>query len=43
MLDYWGLFDSVSIGASLDASGHKAELMRKGCDWKKLQTTENVC
>ena len=36
VLDYWGLFDSVSIGASLDASGHKAELMRKGCDWKKI-------
>ena len=36
VLDYWGLFDSVSIGASLDASGPKAELMRKGCDWKKI-------
>ena len=36
VLDYWGMFDSVSIGASLDASGARAELMRKGCDWKKI-------
>jgi hypothetical protein len=39
VLDYWGMFDSVSIGASLDASGTRAELMRKGSDWAK--TTAN--
>ncbi len=39
VLDYWGMFDSVSVGASLDASGSRAELMRKGSDWKK--TTDN--
>jgi len=39
VLDYWGMFDSVSIGASLDASGARAELMRKGSDWAK--TTAN--
>ena len=36
VLDYWSMFDSVSIGASLDASGDRAELMRKGCDWDKI-------
>jgi len=39
VLDYWKLFDSVSIGASLDASGARAELMRKGSNWDKI--TEN--
>jgi len=38
VLDYWGMFDSVSVGASLDASGDRAELMRKGCDWNKITT-----
>ena len=36
MLDYCDQFDSVSVGASLDASGDRAELMRKGCDWDKI-------
>ena len=36
VLDYWDQFDSVSVGASLDASGDRAELMRKGCDWDKI-------
>jgi len=35
VLEYWKLFDSVSIGASLDASGARAELMRKGSNWDK--------
>jgi len=39
VLNYWGMFDSVSIGASLDASDARAELMRKGSDWAK--TTAN--
>jgi len=26
----------VSIGASLDASGSRAELMRSGCNWNKI-------
>jgi radical SAM protein with 4Fe4S-binding SPASM domain len=32
----WNKFDSVSIGASLDAEGERAELMRKGTVWKDI-------
>lgn len=39
VFDYWKHFKNVSVGASLDASGTRAELMRKGTDWK--QTLEN--
>jgi hypothetical protein len=39
VFDYWKHFTNVSVGASLDASGTRAELMRKGTDWK--QTVEN--
>ena len=31
----WNKFDSVSVGASLDAMGPRAELMRKGTIWKE--------
>ena len=37
--DYWKEFKNVSVGASLDASGPQAELMRKGTKWE--QTVEN--
>lgn len=33
VLELWNKFDSVSIGASLDAEGPRAELMRKGTKW----------
>ena len=39
VFEYWRNFANVSVGASLDASGARAELMRKGTDWK--QTLEN--
>ena len=39
VLEMWKLFDSVSVGASLDAMGSRAELMRKGTIWKN--TMEN--
>jgi len=39
VFDYWKHFKNISVGASLDASGARAELMRKGTDWK--QTLEN--
>jgi organic radical activating enzyme len=39
VFDYWKHFKNVSVGASLDASGERAELMRKGTDWE--QTVEN--
>ena len=35
VFDYWKQFNSVSLGASLDASGARAELMRKGTDWQQ--------
>lgn len=37
--DYWKHFKNVSVGASLDASGARAELIRKGANWG--QTLEN--
>jgi|694.fasta_scaffold146385_2 radical SAM protein with 4Fe4S-binding SPASM domain len=39
VFDYWRHFKNVSVGASLDASGARAELIRKGTDWQ--QTVEN--
>jgi radical SAM protein with 4Fe4S-binding SPASM domain len=39
VFDYWKHFKNVSVGASLDASGAHAELMRKGTNWK--QTVSN--
>jgi len=33
VFDYWRHFKNVSVGASLDASGERAELMRRGTDW----------
>ena len=39
VMELWKYFNNVSVGASLDASGHRAEYIRKGTDWK--QTVEN--
>lgn len=39
VFDYWKHFKNVSVGASLDASGARAEIIRKGADWQ--QTVEN--
>jgi hypothetical protein len=39
VFEYWKHFKNVSVGASLDASGARAELMRKGTDW--AQTLDN--
>jgi radical SAM protein with 4Fe4S-binding SPASM domain len=39
VFEYWRHFKNVSVGASLDASGTRAELMRKGTDWQ--QTVDN--
>ena len=35
IFELWNKFDSVSIGASLDAEGPRAELMRKGTVWNE--------
>ena len=39
VFEYWKHFKNISVGASLDASGPRAELMRKGTEWR--QTVEN--
>jgi sulfatase maturation enzyme AslB (radical SAM superfamily) len=37
VLDYWCLFNNVSIGASLDAMGTRAEYIRKGTRWDQIE------
>ena len=36
IFELWNKFDSVAIGASLDAEGSRAELMRKGTVWDDI-------
>lgn len=36
VFDYWRHFKNVSVGASLDGSGARAELIRKGTDWQQV-------
>ena len=37
VFEYWKLFDSVSVGASLDGSGQYGEYIRKGTEWGKIE------
>ena len=37
VFDYWKKFDSVAVGASLDASGKRAEYIRKGTVWSEVE------
>jgi radical SAM protein with 4Fe4S-binding SPASM domain len=37
VLELWNKFDSVSVGASLDAMGPRAEFMRKGTIWAETE------
>ena len=37
VLNLWREFDSVSVGASLDASGVHAEYIRKGTNWSQVE------
>lgn len=37
VFDYWKKFKSVSVGASLDAMGNRAEYIRKGTDWTVIE------
>ena len=39
VFEFWKHFKTVNVGASLDASGARAELMRKGTEWS--QTVDN--
>ena len=37
VLEWWKQFDSVSVGASLDGMGPRAEYMRKGTVWTEIE------
>jgi len=41
VLEMWKLFDSVSVGASLDAMGERAELMRSGTVWNQTMANRD--
>jgi MoaA/NifB/PqqE/SkfB family radical SAM enzyme len=36
LFDYWRNFKKISVGASLDASGARAEYLRKDTQWDKI-------
>ncbi len=36
VIDYWKKFDVVYIGCSIDAVGKRAEVIRTGTDWEKV-------
>ena len=38
VFEYWRQFHSVAVGASLDAMGPRAEYIRKGTDWKTVES-----
>ena len=37
VFEYWKQFQSVAVGASLDASGSRSEYIRKGTDWAVVE------
>jgi len=37
VFDYWRKFKSVAVGASLDAQGPRAEYIRRGTDWARVE------
>ena len=37
VFDYWKKFESVAVGASLDAMGPRAEYIRKGSNWNTVE------
>lgn len=37
VFDYWKLFSNVSVGASLDGMGTRAEYIRKGTKWDQIE------
>jgi len=37
VFEYWKQFDSVAVGASLDASGARGEYIRKGTVWAEVE------
>jgi len=42
VFDYWRKFDSVAVGASLDAMGPRAEYIRAGTDWAEVEKNRQL-
>ena len=42
ILELWKEFKSVSVGASLDAMGMRAEYIRKNCDWHQIESNRSA-
>ena len=42
VFDYWKQFTSVCIGASLDAMGDRAELIRNGTKWADIESNRQM-
>ena len=42
VFDYWPEFKDVSVGASLDAMGPRAELMRNGTKWADVEHNREI-
>jgi len=42
VFEYWKQFDSVAVGASLDAMGPRAEYIRKGTDWAVVEQNRRL-
>jgi hypothetical protein len=42
VFDYWRKFDSVAVGASLDAMGPRAEYIRRGTDWDQVERNREM-
>jgi radical SAM protein with 4Fe4S-binding SPASM domain len=42
VFDYWKRFKSVSVGASLDAMGPRAEYIRKGTVWHEVEKNREL-
>ena len=42
VFDYWKKFNSVSVGASLDAMGPRAEYIRHGTKWQDIEANRRM-
>jgi MoaA/NifB/PqqE/SkfB family radical SAM enzyme len=42
VFDYWKRFNSVAVGASLDAMGPRAEYIRKGTNWDQVERNREL-
>ena len=42
VFDYWRKFNSVSVGASLDAMGPRGEYIRKGTEWQQVEENRKL-